>query len=1060
MDEPLDITDEPRPRRRHRFLMPLRRPRWALVIWGFVLLLALLVVVVWLSRIRIATDLLDREFEERGVRATYRVTRIGLRTQRIEDLVLGDPGNPDLTARYVELDVALGWPQPRIRLITARGVRLQGRVVDGRVTLGELDKLLPPPTGEPFRLPNQRVDIADAQMRLDTPAGQIGMSIEGRGNLAYSFEGRIAAVSRRLTPGDCEIEAPRAVFAVTTKDEEPTFRGPLTAVRVECGGISLAQPDFAVRATLEPGLDGWRGESGVRAARLSTGADSLTQIAGRVSFDGDADQTRGTADLAAANLMAGDYRAGRSRIEGRYALSPRSGNVSLLADVSADGVDAGGAADLDAIADMLASADGTPIDPIGDALAAAVRRAGRSFDADASLRFVRSGNYQALRIERLNLASRSGARMVLRGEDGFTYYWPSRTVRFDADFALAGGGFPAMRFNLSQPRGSGELSGVGGIAPMAAGGARLELSPIRFVAGANGRTRIETTALLSGPFNDGRVEGLLVPIRGTLGNGGFAFGETCTTVSFRSLRAAGLTLGPTRLPLCPTGRALVWRNRGGALQAAADIRAPRLAGRVGRTPISFAADRVRFSLAEPGFTSSGVVIRLGDGDDPSRLNLATLTGRFNDRGVIGRFTGGDGKLANVPILLSDMAGDWSVQRGDLVINGGMAVADARDPDRFHPLVTDDFRLTLRGDRIDAAGWLNDPETGTRVTLATITHALETGRGHADLDVPGIRFDPGGYQPEELTPLTLGVVALVEGTLTGRGRIIWGPEGTRSTGTFSTAGMNLAAPFGPVTGLTTTIEFTDLLGLVSAPGQLATVDRIQTGVDVFDGRIRYQLLPNLHARVEEGRWPFMGGDLLLQETVLDFSQPSTKRLVFTVTGLDAATFIQQMEFSNIAATGKFDGVVPMEFDQSGGRIVGGRLVARPEGGTLSYIGELTDKDLGAYGKLAFDALKSLRYNKLTIDLDGALAGEFLARIELDGIATNTRPQGGIVGHVFNQIAKIPFEFNINIRGPFRSLIATARSFEDPSLLIQPVLPEQLRDLPTEVSVQDEESENVR
>jgi translocation and assembly module TamB len=136
------------------------------------------------------------------------------------------------------------------------------------------------------------------------------------------------------------------------------------------------------------------------------------------------------------------------------------------------------------------------------------------------------------------------------------------------------------------------------------------------------------------------------------------------------------------------------------------------------------------------------------------------------------------------------------------------------------------------------------------------------------------------------------------------------------------------------------------------------------------------------------------------------------------------------------------------------------VARPEGGTLSYIGELTDKELGAYGKLAFDALKSLRYSKLTVDLDGALAGEFLARIELDGVATNTAPQGGIAGYVLGQIAKIPFEFNINIRGPFRALIATARSFEDPTLLIQPVLPEKLRDLPTEVTVQDEESENVR
>ena len=38
-------------------------------------------------------------------------------------------------------------------------------------------------------------------------------------------------------------------------------------------------------------------------------------------------------------------------------------------------------------------------------------------------------------------------------------------------------------------------------------------------------------------------------------------------------------------------------------------------------------------------------------------------------------------------------------------------------------------------------------------------------------------------------------------------------------------------------------------------------------------------------------------------------------------------------------------------------------------------------------LAFDALKSLRYTRLEITLDGALDGEFLTRIDMDGLARN-------------------------------------------------------------------------
>jgi hypothetical protein len=630
---------------------------------------------------------------------------------------------------------------------------------------------------------------------------------------------------------------------------------------------------------------------------------------------------------------------------------------------------------------------------------------------------------------------------------------------------VSGGGLPATRIALRQSRPGAPIEGEARIAPLQAGSARLELAPIRFGSGADGTTRVETRALLTGPFNDGRVDGLAVPVSGRFGRGGFAFGEGCTPVSFRQLQASNLRLGATSLTLCPTGPALVSRAPGGPLRAAASIRAPRLTGQLGQSPVSLAAASVRFDLAGPGFTSSDVAIRLG-AENVQRLDLASLSGTFNQAGVIGRFAGGSGKIAKVPLLLGNAEGRWSVQRGDLLVEGAMTVADEADPPRFYPLVTRDFRLTLDGSRIDAVGWFQDPETGTRVTRATIAHELKGNSGNAVLDVPGIAFDPAGYQPEQLTRLTTGVVALVKGTISGQGRINWGAEGATSTGRFSTEKMDLAAPFGPVTGLTTTVEFTDLLGLVSAPGQLAAVDRIQAGIDVLDGRVRYQLLPGQRVQVESGRWPFAGGELLLDETLLDFSRPSNKRLVFQVRGLQAAAFIQQMEFSNIAATGTLVKLHRDDADERGGRIVGGRLVARPEGGTLSYIGELSDKNLGTYGKLAFDALKMLRYSKFIVNLDGALEGEFLAAIELDGLARNAPTPAGsgiagaVVGRVLGQIAKIPLEFNIAIRGPFRALISTARSFEDPTLLIQPVLPEQLRDLPTTVTVQPEESEQVQ
>ena len=69
-------------------------------------------------------------------------------------------------------------------------------------------------------------------------------------------------------------------------------------------------------------------------------------------------------------------------------------------------------------------------------------------------------------------------------------------------------------------------------------------------------------------------------------------------------------------------------------------------------------------------------------------------------------------------------------------------------------------------------------------------------------------------------------------------------------------MDLAAPFGPVTGLTTTVHFTDLLNLETAPGQTARVASINPGILVENGVIKYQFLRDQLVKVERGEWPFM------------------------------------------------------------------------------------------------------------------------------------------------------------------------------------------------------------
>jgi hypothetical protein len=200
-----------------RIVVRRSRGRRIALIVGLVLLGIVLVAIAaaWMARRPIASNVLQHELQRRGVDATYELTRVGLRTQEVRNLVIGDPKDPDLTAKLAQV-------QMRIRLngsvevyrIVARGVRLRGELRDGKVHWGQIDKLLPPPSGKPFALPDFVVDIADSSIHLKTPYGPLGIAIQGTGNLSGGFKGHLAAAGPSLDLGTCTIDDLRATLAV------------------------------------------------------------------------------------------------------------------------------------------------------------------------------------------------------------------------------------------------------------------------------------------------------------------------------------------------------------------------------------------------------------------------------------------------------------------------------------------------------------------------------------------------------------------------------------------------------------------------------------------------------------------------------------------------------------------------------------------------------------------------------------------------------------------------------------------------------------------------------
>lgn len=1040
-----------------------RRLQLALIAIALVILAAL--IALWIERKPLAGQVLDREMSRRGVPARYRISDLGFGRQRLTNVVLGDPQRPDLVADWLETRTRMTLSGPVVTGVRAGQVRLRGRLIDGRISLGTLDRLMGPPdtSGKPFQLPKLDVAVQNGGIRLETPHGVVGLSLSGQGVLSDGFTGRLAAVAPRLVMGDCVATGLAAPLRVRVVREQPTLTGPLQLGNLRCGEVAVADLAARVDVTFGAALDRWQGRASLGSGAIRHPVLAAAAIEGQIDFSGTPKGTQGRMEVAARNVVARVGRAERAMVAGRYLIgaATRFDGQAQLGGAQAS------AAALAPVMKAGEAAAGTPVGPVLRAMTQAVGRAGRRFAADMALAIDSDrgpgGPGFAVRVPRLTVASASGGRLAFAGGYGLAY--DARGLRIDTRAAMGGGGLPSLRATLQQDGPKQPMRGTAELARYEAGGAALAFDRMVFRSAANGETQVTSRVALSGPISGGRIDGLVLPIAARWDGGRrLLINPDCQPLAIDRLALSGLRLAKVATRLCPLDGALV-RLDGTRLSGGAQLGATKLVGQIGSSPLALAAATTRFALADRSFTLTGVQTVIGRPESPTRIDAAELNGRITPEGLAGQFTGGAGQVGQVPLLLGEAGGDWRLAGGVLTLNGALQVRDARaDSPRFLPMAARDVTLTLAGSRIDARGTLFEPTKSVKVADVAITHALDKGAGAADLSVPGITFTKD-FQPELLTPVTKGVIEDVRGPINGRGRIVWDANGVRSTGRFGTDGIDLAAALGPVSGIAGTIDFTDLLALESAPGQVATVKTINPGIQVTNGVIRYQTLSGARVRVESGRWPFAGGMLTLDPTLLDFSQPVERRMTFHVEGAAADQFLLQFDFKNLNATGVFDGTLPMIFDERGGRIEGGRLAVRAGGGSIAYLGELSQKDLGVWGNLAFGALRSLNYRSLRIDMNGPLAGEMVTDVRFAGISQG---KGAKSNFIIRRLQRLPFIFNVRIKAPFRGLLDSAQSFYDPRRLIQRNLPALLEEQnkraappanPAATSIQPAASETV-
>ncbi len=986
----------------------------------------------WLSRERIASDVIDGYLARRGVPATYEIVSLTPDQQVIANLVVGDPARPDLTVRRMVIDMGLGWGGPEVRRVRIEGARVFASYTGGRFSLGALDPLVFTGGEEPPALPAIEVAVSDARALVTSDVGRIGVKLEGAGRLDDGFSGILAASAPGIGVEGCRARSATLYGRLTTADGSPTIDGPLRLGDLACGGASLARADIGTRASLAPDFAAARADLALTGGGARVGEVAAAGLEGRAELAWSEGRIALGHDLALTGVAAPQGRLARLAAEGSWRGAADAGSGQWEGALRGEGL-----APAPGLAGSLAEAErgaaGTFLVPLlaraRTGLAGALD--GASLRAEARLRH-RPGE-AALSIAEASLASRRGTR-VLALSRGSAVLGEGGVTGLGGNILAGGEGLPQLNARIAQEPGGGWTLRLA-MADYAAGPNRLAIPRLVLRADPAGRIAFEGLASAGGALPGGAVEGLAVPLEGTWSPAaGFAMGPRCTPLRFNRLALSGFTLAGQAITLCPEGDAPILRYDT-ALRLAARTGALRLGGTLGESPATLAAARVLLRYPQP-FAVENLALTIGEADSEVRFTAASLTGSLAGTPG-GTITGGTARLAVVPLDLDAIAGRWFFAGGALDLTEARFTLTDRPVTgeaRFNPLVAEGARLTLADSRITAAARLDHPASGKPVADVTIAHDLVSAAGSARLTVPGLAFDKA-LQPEDLSTLAKGVIAFADGRVTGDGRIDWRGSEVTSSGAFATEGLDFAAAFGPVRGLRGRVVFSDLLALTTAPDQSVTIAAINPGVEVLAGRVQFELREGTLLTLEDARFPFMGGTLVMRPLVMDFSQPEERRYVFEITGLDAATFVAEMELSNLSATGTFDGTVPIVFDAGGrGRIDGGVLVAREGGGNIAYIGELSYENLGTMGNYAFAALRSLDYRQMRVGLGGQLDGEIITSFQFDGVRQGA---GTSRNFITRRLANLPIRFNVSVRSEnFYELATMVRSFWDANYIRRP------------------------
>ncbi len=892
---------------------------------------------------------------------------------------------------------------------------------------------------------------------------------------------RLSANAANLTWDGVRVSAPsmrvlgRAPLDLARYDVEASGRAAAfnsTSASAQTVTAAIGFEGIARETALAP--ETWAGEARGSAAELRLG-DSVTQHARfEARVDGAEARGQGRWSLGASRFSGIALISERPTADGvfRFELEGDetfTGEARII--LAQSQLNEAAQSDLRAAFPDLADA------PIGPTFAQAERALDAAVDRfDLSIPIVMSADEEGARFQisaPAQARSASGAQLLLSPlrQDGpaLVLQWPGPNLHGAVALELSGGGAPNASLLLDTinwtPDAPFEADGTLTLANWRAENASLSTEElgigIAIQPRGGGRIDLRGPMHITGPLGDGEVRGLIATLDVGVhwGNGWRVTPNSgCLPIRLGGIDAAGLSFANGNFSLCPLNGALIAADAARNLSGGFSIRSlalnGRMAGPQGQPARLSAANVIGLFRGRTGdFTlaleadAPRLAIEMAE---QRTLDLAmqrlTADARIAESWrVSGGFDSGTLSDPSLPGSVSAIVGAWTAEpvEGKPVIrvNAGEALLTADTPTEterllFHPLRITGADAVLQDGEINASGAIVLDERGQQLAHFNAHHDVSEGQGSATINAERIVFG-SALQPYDITERARGLVENVRGDIAVAADIIWTRDAILGAGRVSLNGVSLSTATIPeVKGARGNIYFDDLFALTTPPGQEITIEELDPGITVTNGRVAFQLLDQQRVSIERAEFDFASGTLAMAPTTIELGADET-RFELRLRDVDAASLVETLKIQDLTVSGQIQGNFPLLLTRRSAFIEGGVLSAQGEGGVISYTGQAGANATGV-SRIAFDALREFNYDNLRLTLDGDLNGEIVSSIEFSG-RNGGRPidLGPIVdvpgvGDV--TVRGVPFDFNVRVTAPFRRLAQTAATIIDPGSLI--------------------------